>query len=311
MTRADDIRVVNRVALGALALIAMAVVQHCADAPKAGAREAGDVDLSRLQSRVRREQRLLLRTSTVPQVWAGASNALAQEDFGGAVATATGEDGHPRNAQVTADEGQGCRDRLKVKVAPCPAGEEKPGVQDSSAREAAQPRDSSGTVAGHGRDDRHLFARSADHATVALTGGERPAHVIVAAQICVLEAMWRTTDCAGILLTASRRAHARLGSEPWLTALVSYSAPAMRLGKRRVKAAISAEPERFVALQEFVASVLSGDVPDPCPRAWHFGSIEDGSRGRMTSARCSGPTANRFFALGPRAVLPARVAAQR
>lgn len=126
--------------------------------------------------------------------------------------------------------------------------------------------------------------------------------VETAARICYLEAQWRKTDCAAILWSASKRSGAPLGSASWKRALASYSANAMRrsIDKRLRLGAAFVSSARWQAHLQFVARVLSGDVADPCPHAYHFGGSMDHARGRMVPARCSERTANTFYALARR-----------
>jgi hypothetical protein len=116
-----------------------------------------------------------------------------------------------------------------------------------------------------------------------------------AARICVLEAEWRKTDCTAILMSASLRSRSAIGSTSWLRALERYSAGAWHKHKRRVMLAIARNQKRWTMARAHVANVLNGDVVNPCRGAVHFGSPEDGSRGRMVQVRCTAPTVNRYY----------------
>jgi hypothetical protein len=129
-------------------------------------------------------------------------------------------------------------------------------------------------------------------------------HLIWAARICYLEATWRESDCIALLFVAQKRAQ-RVG-RPWLDVLHDYSA--LHVNKPRalevrefpwgdVPGKSAVFNRRWQRLRELVVEVASGQRPDPCPRAEHWGGKMDQPRGRMVPARCSASTANTFFAV--------------
>jgi hypothetical protein len=147
-----------------------------------------------------------------------------------------------------------------------------------------------------GRRAGRVAARSCDGATVAAARDvvEIPFATATAllAQVCEFEADRREVDCAAIWWVAVKRARSA-NVEP-LTMLLRYSTLWRTRSARARRIQASAPP---AALLELAGRLLRDEVPDPCPRATHWGSAADGARGRMVLARCSVRTANRFYAV--------------
>jgi hypothetical protein len=132
----------------------------------------------------------------------------------------------------------------------------------------------------------------------------RADNLIWAARICYLEATWRESDCIALLWVAQKRA--QRVDRPWLDVLHDYSA--LHVNKPRalevrefpwgdIPGKSAAFNRRWQRLRELVVEVASGQRPDPCPRAEHWGGKMDHPRGRMVPARCSASTANTFYAV--------------
>ncbi len=123
-----------------------------------------------------------------------------------------------------------------------------------------------------------------------------------AARVCYLEATWRQSDCVALLYVTQRRA--RNARRPWLDLLLHYSAiNANNPRALEVRAFPWSDlPERSVSfnrnwrrLRDLVTEFAAGKLPNPCPRADHWGGAMDHARGRMVPAHCSTSTANTFY----------------
>lgn len=129
------------------------------------------------------------------------------------------------------------------------------------------------------------------------------------AQVCYVEATWRTDDCAAIVHVLVKRAE-RAGV-PLADMAVRYSAIDADTPRARQVRTFPAglEPRQLAKWQRLEATaqgVLDGKVPNPCPRASHWGSprLKSDVRramsaleaGRWTRAACRAPVANAFFA---------------
>lgn len=130
--------------------------------------------------------------------------------------------------------------------------------------------------------------------------GDHPA--LYLARVCFLEATWSEPDCAAIYWIARKRA-ARVNRD-WLDVLHRYSALDKQSGlsghvrSRSTRPAMSSASRRAsTAGGERCASVVAGEVIDPCPPAVHWGSKSDVRRAGMALACCDGNTANTLYSV--------------
>lgn len=98
------------------------------------------------------------------------------------------------------------------------------------------------------------------------------------------------------MLHVARKRAALLGTT-WQQELRAYSSlhrssSARARAIRAMRWADIPEP-----LQELVSAFARGQIPDPCPRALHWGSRTDPPRGRMVPVRCTSSMVNVFYAL--------------
>lgn len=129
-------------------------------------------------------------------------------------------------------------------------------------------------------------------------------HLIWAARACYIEATFRAADCVALLWVARKRAER--SDREWLDLLSEYSA--IHANNPRAKE-VRAFPwgdvtgkskvwnKQWKRLRDLVVEFASGQQPDPCPRAQHWGGSMDAPHGRMVPARCSAVTVNTFYAV--------------
>lgn len=147
--------------------------------------------------------------------------------------------------------------------------------------------------------------------SLARAEAEPPNQLIWAARACYVEATFRESDCVALLWVARKRAE-HSGRE-WLDMLADYSAVHADNPRARevrgypwgdVAGKSAVWNRQWQHLREVVVEFASGQRPDPCPRARHWGGSMDSPRGRMVPARCSKATVNTFYAV--RAFKPAQ-----
>jgi len=133
-----------------------------------------------------------------------------------------------------------------------------------------------------------VFAASLRSATA-----DRDDTALVLARMCVAESGWTDLDvCSAQIGVITRRA-SRAGVSVKVMAR-AYSAPLRRGDARRPwiqylsddastpdgwgRGSWARHHALFVTLLRHTESVLAGEVPDPCPMAWHFGGHMDRHR---------------------------------
>lgn len=131
---------------------------------------------------------------------------------------------------------------------------------------------------------------------------------LIITQACYLEAAWHPVDCAAIAHVLVKRADGTPEGVARMAFAYSLNKPTPRAARARLlpQGLHPRELPRFAALVAIATAVLEGKLPNPCPRARHWGSRvlpNDVARAerairarRWTAVVCKRGTANAFYA---------------
>lgn len=148
------------------------------------------------------------------------------------------------------------------------------------------------------RGDERGVVRRRTRRRVQESDAEASAPLTLAA-MCWGESEASISDCIAELFVIEKRSV--MFDVALLAMARQYSSPLRRKARRLqalrwgdVPGWPAARNEQWRRIRTIVVWFRAGLLEDPCPRAVHFGSVEDGSRGRMRLVDC-GPTKNLYY----------------
>jgi hypothetical protein len=123
------------------------------------------------------------------------------------------------------------------------------------------------------------------------------------ARVCYFEARFSLPDCAAIFHVIAKRAEQQ--DRPFVDMLRAYSKLYEGTSQRKIFIRafpwgdLSGESESFqrswMRLRMYALTLLLGVVPDPCPKAIHWGGRSDPQPAGFVEVECSRPVQNRMY----------------